>query len=170
MGKKTEKRRKKYIVDLTADERGQLEEIIRKGRDAAGRLSKARILLKADEGWTDRRIVQALETSSRTVERIRQRFVEEGLEAAISRKERDTPPIAPIFDGEKEARLIQLACSTPPKGHSRWSLRLLEDKVVELGIVGKSSDSTIGRVLKKTNFSLTAKSNGSSRRTEMPRS
>lgn len=151
---------KKYIVALTSEERLYLEDIIRKGRGAAGRLGKARILLKADEGWDDARIVDALETSRRTVERIRKRFVEEGLEAAISRKKRDKPPITPIFDGEKEARLIQLACSEPPEGHSRWSLRLLEDKVVELGIVDKASDSTIGRVFKKTNFNLTAKNNG----------
>jgi hypothetical protein len=94
------------------------------------------------------------------VERVRKQFVLEGLEAAISRKKRETPPIAPIFDGEKEARLVQLACSEPPEGHSRWSLRLLEDKVVELGIVEKASDSTIGRVFKKTNFSLIAGNNG----------
>jgi len=90
--------------------------------------------------------------------------VEEGLEAVLSRKQRATPAITPIFDGEKEARLMALACSTPPEGHARWTLRLLEDKVVELGIVERASDNTIGRVLKKTRFSPTAKSNGSSRR------
>ena len=162
--------RKKYIIDLTPEERQYLEEIIRTGRDAAGRLGKARILLKADAGWGDGRIAEALETSRSTVERVRQQFVEEGLEAAISRKKREAPPIALIFDGEKEARLIQLACSAPPEGHARWSLRLLEDKVVEPGVVEKASDSTIGRVLKKTNFSLTAKGNGSSRRGATPRS
>ena len=162
--------RKKYIIGLTPEERQHLEEIIRKGRDAAGRLAKARILLKADEGWSDERIVEALGTSGSTVERVRRQFVEEGLESAISRRTREIPPITPIFDGEKEARLIQLACSKPPEGHARWSLRLLEDKVVELGIVEKASDSTIGRVLKKTNFSLTAKGNGSSRRGATPRS
>jgi hypothetical protein len=150
----------KYVVCLNSEERQYLEGIIRKGREAAGRLGKARILLKADEGWSDARIVEALDTSLRTVERVRKRFVEEGLEASICRREQKKPPIAPIFDGEKEARLIQLACSEPPEGHSRWSLRLLEDKVVELGIVEKASDSTIGRVLKKTNFSLTAGNNG----------
>lgn len=150
----------KYVVKLTSEGRGYLEGLIRYGRDEAGRLLKARILLKADEGWSVGRIVEALETSRSTVERVRRQFVEEGLEASISRKKRETPPIAPIFDGEKEARLIQLACSEPPEGHSRWSLRLLEDKVVELGIVDKASDSTIARVFKKTNFSLTAGSNG----------
>jgi len=161
---------KKYIVRLSAEERKYLEDIFRKGRDAAGRLSKARILLKADEDWSDGRIVEALGSSISTVQRVRRRFVEQGLEAAISRKKRETPPIDPIFDGEKEARLIQLACSEPPPGHARWSLRLLEEKVVELGIVEAASDSTIGRVLKKTNSSLTARHSGSSRRSRTPRS
>jgi hypothetical protein len=151
---------KKYVVKLTREERDFLENIIGKGRGSAGGLGKARILLKADDGWKDEQIVLALETSRSTVERVRKQFVLEGLEAAISRKKRETPPIAPIFDGEKEARLVQLACSEPPEGHSRWSLRLLEDKVVELGIVEKASDSTIGRVFKKTNFSLIAGNNG----------
>lgn len=157
---------KKYIVRLSAEERKYLEDIFGKGRDAAGRLSKARILLKADEDWSDGRIVEALGSSLSTVQRVRQRFVEEGLEAAISRKRREKPPVDPIFDGEKEARLIQLACSEPPPGHARWSLRLLEKKVVELGIVAAASDSTIGRVLKKTNSSLTAGHSGSSRRSK----
>jgi len=145
---------KKYIVRLSNDEKTYLEKIIGTGRDAAGRLLKARILLKADigaggEGWLDGRITEALETSLSTVQRLRRRFVEDGLEAALSRKKRARPPITPIFDGEAEARLIQLACSEPPAGHARWSLRLLESKVVELGIVDAASDSTIGRVLKK---------------------
>jgi len=145
---------KKYVVRLSKVERSSLSTIIGTGRDAAGRLLKARILLKADispagAGWSDERIAEALETSVSTVCRIRRRLVEDGLEAAISRKKRQKPPIEPIFDGEKEARLIQLACSQPPKGHARWSLRLLESKVVELGIVETASDTTIGRVLKK---------------------
>ena len=159
----------RYIVRLSAEERKYLEAIIGKGRDAAGRLSKARVLLKADEEWSDGRIVEALGSSLSTVQRVRQRFVEEGLEAAISRKKREKPPVDPIFDGEKEARLIQLACSEPPPGHARWSLRLLEKKVVELGIVEAASDSTIGRVLKKTGSSPTAGHSGSSRRSKTPR-
>jgi hypothetical protein len=95
---------------------------------------------------------------------VRRQFVEEGLEAVLSRKQRANSAIAPIFDGEKTARLTALACSTPPEGRARWTLRLLEDKVVELGIVERASDNTIGRVLKKTRSSLTAKSSGSSRR------
>ena len=100
-------------------------------------------------GWSDDRIAEALETSLSTVHRVRRSLVEKGLEAALSRKRRETPPKPPIFDGEAEARLIQLACSEPPEGHARWSLRLLEKKVVELGIVEAASDSTIHRVLKK---------------------
>lgn len=145
---------KKYVVDLSVDERSSLAALISTGRDGAGRLLKARILLKADvsvdgNGWSDERIAEALETSVSTVCRIRRRLVEDGLATAINRKRREHPPISPIFDGEKEARLIQLACSQPPAGHARWSLRLLERKVVELGIVAAASDTTIGRVLKK---------------------
>ena len=94
------------------------------------------------------------------VARVRQQLVEEGLEAVLSRKPRATPAIQPIFDGEKQARLTALACSAPPEGRARWTLRLLEDKVVELGIVDRASDNTIGRVLKKMHFSRTAKSSG----------
>jgi len=145
---------KKYIVRLGHEERSILEAIISTGRAAAGRILKARILLKADisltgTSWQDAQIAEALETSVSTVQRVRRRLVEDGLEAGISRKRRENPPIKPIFDGEKEARLIQLACSEPPAGHARWSLRLLERKVVELGIVEAASDTTIGRVLKK---------------------
>jgi hypothetical protein len=146
---------KKYVVRLTAEERTQLEEVISKGKRPATMILKARILLKADisdagEGWSDGRIVKALNTSLATVHRTRQCLVEEGLEAALARKPRARPSIPLIFDGEKEARLITLACSKPPPGHAKWSLRLLEQKVVELGIVTRASDNTIGRTLKKT--------------------
>ena len=94
---------------------------------------------------------------------VRKQLVEEGLDAVLSRKVRERPPVARIFDGEKEAKLIALACSQPPEGFARWSLRLLEEKVVELNIVDRASDSTIGRVLKKTLSSPTAKSAGSFR-------
>jgi transposase len=144
----------KYIVRLNAAEREVLEALIRKGSHAASQLLKARILLKADvseagEGWSDDRIAQALDTSATTIHRTRQRFVEEGFEAVLRRKPRARPPITPIFDGEAEARLITLACSQAPAGHARWTLRLLEAKVVELGIVARASDNTIGRTLKK---------------------
>jgi len=160
---------KKYVVKLDEAERGRLQSLISKGKSPAKRLLKARILLKADAGgqgggWSDGQIIEALDTNMSMVTRVRQQFVEEGLDAVLSRKRRATPAITPIFDGEKEARLMALACSAPPEGHARWTLRLLEDKVVELGIVERASDNTIGRVFKKTRFSLTGKSNGSSRR------
>ena len=159
---------KRYVVRLSAEERGGLEAMIHKGRSSAARLLKARILLKADvsdagEGWSDSRIVEALETSVSMVYRVRRQLVEEGLEAVLSRKAPARPSVPRIFDGEKEARLIALACSTPPEGRARWSLRLLESKVVELGIVEAASDSTIQRVLKKTRFTRTAANTGSFR-------
>jgi Homeodomain-like domain len=156
---------KRYVVRLSGEERAQLAALISKGKSPAQRLLKARILLKADvseagEGWSDSRIVAALETSVSMVYRVRKQLVEEGLEAALSRKVRATPAVARIFDGEKEAKLIALACSEPPQGRAHWTLRLLESKVVELGIVDHASDSTIGRVLKKTHSSRIAESAG----------
>jgi hypothetical protein len=156
---------KRYVVRLSDEERGQLEALLRKGKNPAQRLLKARILLKADaseagEGWSDGRIIEALETSASMVYRVRKQLVEEGLEAVLSRRQRATPAVARIFDGETEARLIALACSKPPKGRARWTLRLLENKVVELGIVDRASDSTIGRTLKKTRSSRIADSAG----------
>src|SRR3984893_1632267 len=166
---------KRYVVRLSAEEREQLEALIRKGKSPAQRLLKARILLKADvsqagEGWSDNRIIKALETSISMVYRVRKQLVEEGLEAVLSRKQRVTPAVARIFDGEKEAKLIALACSKPPKGRARWTLRLLENKVVELGIVDRASDSTIGRTLKKTPSSPIADSSGSFSRRRTARS
>jgi hypothetical protein len=166
---------KKHAVRLSAEEREQLQALIRKGKSSAQRLMKARILLKADvsedgEGWSDSEIVEALETSLTTVYRTRLQLVEEGLEAVLSRKKPSRTSMLPIFDGEKEAKLIALACSEPPEGHARWSLRMLEHKVVELDIVERASDSTIGRVLKKMNSSHTSKRNGSSRPKQTARS
>jgi len=151
---------KKYVVKLTEEERHTLEEIIHKGKRSAQQIMKARILLKADisatgEGWTDVQIVKALQTSLCTVVRARQQLVEEGFEAVLTRKQRATPAIPRISDGEAEARLIALACSEPPPGRARWTLCLLEEKVVELHIVDHASDNTIGRTLKKTALSRT---------------
>src|ERR1700682_3401427 len=114
--------------------------------------------------------VKAADASVAMVYRVRKQLVEEGFEAVLSRKQRATPGVSRIFDGEKEAKLIALACSKPPKGRARWTLRLLEKKVVELKIVDRASDSTIGRTLKKTFSSPTADSAGSSRRRPIPRS
>ena len=132
-------------------------------------------MLKADvseagEGWSDSRIIKALETSVSMVYRVRKQLVEEGLEAVLSRKQRATPAVPPIFDGEKEAKLIALACSKPPKGRTRWTLRLLENKVVELGIVDRASNSTIGRTLKKTPSNRIGGNAGSFRRRRTARS
>ena len=113
-----------------------------------------------EEPVKDSRIIAALDTSPSMLYRVRKQLVEEGLEAVLSRKQRATPAVARIFDGEKEAKLIALACSKPPKGRARWTLRLLENKVVELGIVARASDSTIGRTLKKTRSSRIAGSAG----------
>jgi hypothetical protein len=147
--------RKKYVVELSKDEREHLEGLISKGKSSAKAILKARILLKADQGplgpsWTDDRIVEALDSNASMVTRVRRQLVEEGLEAVLARKKRATPPIAPIFDGEAQARLIALACSEPPPGHARWSIRLLADKVVELEIVETAHFNTVGRALKKT--------------------
>jgi len=166
---------KKYVVRLSGEERERLEMLIRKGKSPAQWLLKARILLKADvseagEGWSDNRIIRALDSNLSMVYRVRKQLVEEGFEAVLSRKQRATPAVARIFDGEKEAKLIALACSKPPKGRARWSLRLLENKVVELGIVDRASDSTIGRTLKKTLSGPIAASTGSSRRRPTARS
>jgi len=146
---------KKYVVELSSDERAHLNAVISKGKTSAKALLKARILLKADQGplgqgWTDDRIVQALDSNPSMVVRARRQLVEEGLEAVLTRKRRATPPIPPIFDGEAQARLIALACSEPPAGHARWSIRLLADKVVALEIVERAHFNTVGRALKKT--------------------
>ena len=166
---------KRHVVRLSCDERDQLDVLLRKGKSPARRLLKARILLKADvseagEGWSDSRIIEALTTSASMVYRVRKQLVEEGLEAVLSRKQRATPAVPAIFDGEKEAKLIALACSQPPKGRARWTLRLLESKVVELGIVDRASDSTIGRTLKKTLSSRIDGSAGSFHRRRTGRS
>jgi len=147
--------RKKYVVELSRDEREHLKTVISKGKAAARAILKARILLKADQGpfgagWMDDRICQALETNETMVARVRRQLVEEGVMAVLTRKKRKTPPIRPIFDGEAQARLIALACSNPPPGHHRWSIRLLADKVVELKIVEHAHFNTVGRALKKT--------------------
>src|SRR5262245_50120298 len=122
---------KTYVVRLSSEERQQLETLVRKGKSPARRLLKARILLKADvseagDGWSDSRIIEALDASPSMVYRVRKQLVEEGFAAVLSRKQRATPAVALIFDGEK-AKLIALACSRPPQGHARWSLRLLEN-------------------------------------------
>jgi hypothetical protein len=145
---------KKYVVKLSAEERGRLEAMVRAGKNSAQMLTRARILLKADvseagEGWSDTAISAALNTSINNVARTRQLLVEEGFEATLKRKYNPNSARPRIFDGAAEAKLIALACSPAPEGFARWTLRLLEEKVVELSIVEKTSDNTIGRTLKK---------------------
>ena len=156
---------RKYVVELTLAERNDLLGKISKGTLKARANVKARILLKADrgefgEGWSDRQICRALETSSSTVARTREKFVMEGLWAVFKRAPRMHQSIKPIFDGEAEARLIALACSEPPEGYARWTIRLLAEKVVELNIVDSVHFNTVGRTLKKTKLSLTAANTG----------
>lgn len=156
---------KKYVVRLSADEREKLSGFIRSGKRSAQLLTKARILLKADvsdagEGWSDSKIAAALDTSVANVERTRRQLLEEGFEAVLTRKYNPRSAPRRIFDGVAEAKLIALACGPAPSGYARWTLSLLEEKVVELNIVEKASDNTIGRTLKKTFSSRTSNSNG----------
>jgi transposase len=145
--------RQKYQVTLTAKQRTQLQQLLAKGSAPTRTLSHARVLLKVDEApggpaWTNAAIAQALEISELTVTRLRKRFVEGGLEAALHRKEQARRKERKL-DGQQEAHLIALACSAAPEGHDRWSLRLLAGKLVELGHVDEVSHETVRQVLKK---------------------
>jgi len=140
---------KRYVVTLDAEERETLRALISSGTERARKLTHARILLKADAGWQDQEISEALDVGTATVERVRQRFVVEGLEAALNRR----PPTREYLrklDGEGEAHLTTLACSKPPEGYQRWSLRLLADKMVELEYIDSVSHETVRQTLKKT--------------------
>ena len=156
---------KKYVVRLSADEREKLSGFIRSGKRSAQLLTKARILLKADvsdagEGWSDSKIAAALDSSIANVERTRRQLVEDGFEAVLTRKYNPLSAPRRIFDGVAEAKLIALVCGPAPAGYARWTLSLLEEKVVELNIVEKASDNTIGRTLKKIFSSRISSSNG----------
>jgi hypothetical protein len=146
---------KKYVVTLTEGERLSLSCLASSGKAAAKRITHARILLKADAAdggpaWRDADIAVALDIDVRTVERVRERFVEQGLEAALARKPQCRLSRLPLFDGDAEARLIVLACSSPPEGRARWTLRMLADRLVELEVVGAVSHETVRRALQKT--------------------
>ena len=144
---------KKYVVRLASEEREELRGLIAKGRAAAYKIRAAHILVKADadgEGWKDEEIARAFCVHVGTVSSVRCRFVLEGLESALGRKKRQSPPRQRTLDGEKEARLIALSCSEPPAGHGRWTLRLLADKLVELEVVQSISHETVRQALKKT--------------------
>ncbi|MGI9078460.1 MAG: helix-turn-helix domain-containing protein, partial [Gemmatimonadaceae bacterium] len=138
----------KYVVTLTEDERSQLGTLLRGGRSSARRLTRARVLLKAAEGHSDAEIAVTVNVGIATVHRIRQRCVEDGLEAALS--ERPRAGAAPKFTAKQHAHVIALACSNPPAGRVRWTLRLLADRVVQLGLTERCSYETIRRALKKT--------------------
>lgn len=138
---------KKYIVDLTPEERADLEALTRKGTASARRMKRALVLLAADDGDKDEAIAAKARVHRTTVEHIRKRFVEEGLEAALS--ERPRPGKARLLDGRQEAYLIALACSEPPAGRVRWTMRLLANQLVELRIVERISDDTVRRTLKR---------------------
>jgi transposase len=148
----------RYRVTLEQDERQNLEQLLSKGKADVRRLKHAQILLMADESkggrrWSVSRIAEAVGCGTATVERVRRRFVEEGLEMALSPYRSPRREYRPKLDGEQEARLITLACSQPPEGRSRWTLRLLADALVELELVDSISHETVRQTLKKTSLS-----------------
>jgi transposase len=154
----------KHVVRLTLEERQTLQAMVNKGRGAADKLLRARMFLKADvggdgPGWTDEQIAEAFEVGLSTVHRLRQRLVEEGLDAALLRKPRSSRRPSKL-DGAQEARLIAIACSDPPAGRARWTLQLLADKLVELQVVDSISDETVRQRLKKTTSSRGCIANG----------
>ena len=149
---------KKYRVQLSQEQRQQLQQEVKTGKGPARQLMHARILLKADEGtsgpgWSDEQIREALEVSVPTIERVRRRFDEHGLEDAITRRAQPERPSKRKIDGEQEAHLIALCCSEAPTGHDHWTMRLLADKMVALGYVEEVSHKTVWETLKKTNSS-----------------
>ena len=145
---------KKYRVQLSQQQRQELEQKVKTGKGLARQLMHARILLKADEGehgpcWADEQISEALEASVPTIERVRRRFVEQGLQDAITRRPQPERPQKRKINGEQEAHLIALCCSEAPTGHEHWTMRLLADKMVELGYVEQVSHKTVWETLKK---------------------
>jgi transposase len=144
---------KKYVLKLTAEERGELEQVLQRAKAAAWKVQRAQALLKCDQGprgpsWTDERIAEAFGCTTRSLESWRKQAVERG---PLSLLERQPRPSAPLkLDGEQEAQLVKLACSQPPRGRARWTLRLLADRLVELEIVDSISHETVRRAMKKT--------------------
>jgi hypothetical protein len=148
---------KKYVVRLSEEEREILKKLIASGRGSAKMFTRARILLKADQsdegpGWSDENISEALEITVQSIERIRKQLVEEGFEAVLSRKKYTRKVSRKKIDGDVEAHLVALSCSSPPEGRARWTLRLLADSVVELGYVESISHEAVRQTLKKTNL------------------
>jgi transposase len=149
---------KKYIVRLATSERKDLENLLKKGKTQVYRLKHANILLAIDAdgpNWPDHQAAKAYKCHQNTVRNVRQRFVEQGLEAALERKVQQEPSRKRIIDGEKEARLISIACSQPPKGCAKWTTQMLADKLIVLKVVESISGQTVWRALKKMNLNLT---------------
>jgi Homeodomain-like domain len=145
--------RKRYIVRLTDQERRTLREVVRKFKGSSAKVRRAQVLLKADAdgpNWTDHRIADAFGCRTRTIEYLRQRLVTQGFEAALDKKPPESPPRAKLLDGSQEAKIIAVRLGKPPKGFANWSLRLLAEKIVELGIVETVSHETLRKTLKKT--------------------
>lgn len=149
----------KYLIELPASERKTLEDIVTKGKAPAKTILRANILLASDRNATRRmtvaEIAEVYHTTPTTVQTVRSKYSQTGLSETINRKKRETPPVAPKVTGDVEAHIIALCCSEPPKGYSRWTVRLLATRCVELGYVESINYSTISRTLKKTNLSLT---------------
>jgi transposase len=141
---------KKHAVALTGEQRQALTRLVNSGRESARKITRARVLLKADDGETDAEVAEALGVGVATVERARRRFATAGLEAAVDRRPQPPRPAKRVLDGAAEARLVTLACSGPPAGHGRWTLDLLADRLVKLNVVGAVSRDTVRRCLKKT--------------------
>jgi hypothetical protein len=162
----------KYRVTLTAEERADLQQLLSSGKAAARKLTHARILLLADDSLgeerPDEQIVAALGTSLRTVARVRQQLVTEGVDVAILRRRQPPRPDKIKIKGDVEQRLVELACTEPPKGRCHWTLQLLADELVVLGLVKKVSTETVRQALKKTTSSRGSSRPGASHRTRMP--
>lgn len=144
---------KKYIVQLSEEERGLLRDIVKKLKGTSQKVRRANILLKADvdgPNWTDNKIAEALSCRVQTIENVRRRLVTEGLDVVLHRKKRETPPRSKILDGKQEAEIIALRLGKPPTGFANWTLRLLAGRIVELGIANSISYETVRRTLKKT--------------------
>ena len=149
---------KKYIVRLTAEEHQELKNLMKKGKTQAYRIKHANILLAVDadgSNWPDHQVAKAYKCHQNTVVNVRQRFVEQGFQAALERKRQQTPSRQRILDGESEARLITIACSSPPKGRAKWTMQMLADELVGLKVVDCISGQTVWRTLKKTSLNLT---------------
>lgn len=144
---------KKYIVRLSDEERTELREVVKRLKGTSQKVRRANILLKADAdgpGWTDAKIAEAFSCRTRTIEKLREKFVTEGFDATLNRKKRATPPTPKKLDGKQEAEIIAQRLGDPPAGFASWSLRLLAERVVELGIVESISHETVRKTLKKT--------------------